>query len=135
MNMSAKNDNWDQEYTPKSKKYFLVSCDLLLYLSIYEKQSHLQLYMLQNCTKKILSKSVFLSLQHSERDGEAETKMMDTRERGRGNALRTKGRFILRRATNTNTTNNTSPKWAHDKFQATDNDEGEQQGEDVERDQ
>lgn len=37
MNMSAKNDDWDQEYTPKSKKYFLVSCDLLLYLSIYEK--------------------------------------------------------------------------------------------------
>lgn len=78
-----------------------------------------------------------MSLQHSEREGEAEKKMMDTRGRGRGrgNALRTKGRFILRRATNTNTTNNTSPKWAHDKFQATDDDEGEQQGEDVEQDQ
>ncbi len=76
-----------------------------------------------------------MSLQHNERDGEAEKNMMDTRGRGRGNALRTKGRFILRRATNTNTTNNTSPKWAHDKFQATDNDEGEQQGEDVEQDQ
>ncbi|KAF4102978.1 thyroid hormone receptor-associated protein 3 isoform X2 [Onychostoma macrolepis] len=95
MNMSAKNDDWDQEYTPKSKKYFL----------------------------------------HSERDGEAQKKMMDTRGRGRGNALRTKGRFILRRATNTNTTNNTSPKWAHDKFQATDDDEGDQQGDDVEQDQ
>uniref|UniRef100_A0A8C1T027 Thyroid hormone receptor associated protein 3a n=1 Tax=Cyprinus carpio TaxID=7962 RepID=A0A8C1T027_CYPCA len=97
MNMSAKNDDWDQEYTPKSKKYFL----------------------------------------HSKRDGEAEKMMMDTRGRGRGrgNALRAKGRFILRRATNTNTTNNTSPKWAHDKFQTTDDDEGEQQGEDVEQDQ
>ncbi|XP_043116368.1 thyroid hormone receptor-associated protein 3 isoform X2 [Puntigrus tetrazona] len=95
MNMSAKNDDWDQEYPPKSKKYFLPS----------------------------------------ERHGEAEKKMMDTQGRGRGNALRAKGRFILRRATNTNTTNNTSPKWAHDKFQATDDDEGEQQGEDVEQDQ
>ncbi|KAK2902800.1 hypothetical protein Q8A67_007513 [Cirrhinus molitorella] len=96
MNMSAKNDNWDQEYTPKSKKYFL----------------------------------------HSEKDGEAEKKLMDTRGRGRGNAIRAKGRFILRRATNTNT-NNTSPKWAHDKFQATDDDddEGEQQGDGVEQDQ
>lgn len=27
MNMSAKNEDWDQEYTPKSKKYFLVCCD------------------------------------------------------------------------------------------------------------
>uniref|UniRef100_A0A672LBH4 Thyroid hormone receptor associated protein 3 n=1 Tax=Sinocyclocheilus grahami TaxID=75366 RepID=A0A672LBH4_SINGR len=95
MNMSAKNDDWDQEYTPKNKKYFL----------------------------------------HSEREGEAEKKMMDTRGRGSGNALRAKGRFILRRATNTNTINNTSPKWAHDKFQTTDDDEGEQQGEDVDQDQ
>ncbi|XP_026139571.1 thyroid hormone receptor-associated protein 3 isoform X1 [Carassius auratus] len=96
MNMSAKNDDWDQEYPPKSKKYFL----------------------------------------HSNRDGEAEKMMMDTRERGRGNALRAKGRFILRRATNTNTTNYTSPKWAHDKFQTTDDDdEGEQQREDVKQDQ
>ncbi|KTG31124.1 hypothetical protein cypCar_00030241 [Cyprinus carpio] len=75
----------------------------------------------------------------SEGDGEAEKKMIDTRDRGRGrgNAIRAKGRFILRRATNTNTTNNTSPKWAHDKFQATDDDddEREQQGEDVEQDQ
>ncbi|XP_052474140.1 thyroid hormone receptor-associated protein 3 isoform X3 [Carassius gibelio] len=96
MNMPEKNDDWDQEYTPKSKKYFL-----------------------------------------SERDGEAEKKMIYTRVRGRGrgNAIRGKGRFILRRATNTNPTNNTSPKWAHDKFQATDEDEGEQQGEDVEQDQ
>lgn len=62
--------------------------------------------------------------------------MTDTQGRGRGNIIRTKGRFILRRATNTNTTNNTSPKWAHDKFQATDDDdEGEQQGEDVDQDQ
>ncbi|XP_050986964.1 thyroid hormone receptor-associated protein 3 isoform X2 [Labeo rohita] len=96
MNMTAKNDDWDQEYTPKSKKYFL----------------------------------------HSEKDGEAEKKVTDTQGRGRGNIIRTKGRFILRRATNTNTTNNTSPKWAHDKFQATDDDdEGEQQGEDVDQDQ
>lgn len=75
-----------------------------------------------------------MSLQHSERDGEGERKLMNTRGCGRGNIVRTKGRFILRRATNTNTTNNTSPKWAHDKFQATD-DEGEQQGDDVEQDQ
>ncbi|XP_016357946.1 thyroid hormone receptor-associated protein 3-like isoform X2 [Sinocyclocheilus anshuiensis] len=95
MNMPAKNDDWDQEYTPKSKKYLL----------------------------------------QSERDGEAEKKMIETRGRGRGNAIRPKGRFILRRDTNTNTTKNTSPKWAHDKFQATDDDEGEQQGEDVEQDQ
>ncbi|XP_016428445.1 thyroid hormone receptor-associated protein 3-like, partial [Sinocyclocheilus rhinocerous] len=95
MNMPAKNDDWDQEYTPKSKKCFL----------------------------------------QSERDGEAEKKMIETRGRGRGNAIRPKGRFILRRATNTNTTKNASPKWAHDKFQATDDDEGEQQGEDVEQDQ
>ncbi|XP_073703492.1 thyroid hormone receptor-associated protein 3 isoform X2 [Garra rufa] len=94
MNLSAKNDDWDQEYTPKSKKYFL----------------------------------------HSEKDVEAEKKLMDTRGRGRGNAIRAKGRFILRRATNANTTN-TSPKWAHDKFQVTDDDEGEQQGDDVEQDQ
>ncbi|XP_048010000.1 thyroid hormone receptor-associated protein 3 isoform X3 [Megalobrama amblycephala] len=94
MNMSAKNEDWDQEYTPKNKKYFL----------------------------------------HSERDGEGERKLMNTRGCGRGNIVRTKGRFILRRATNTNTTNNTSPKWAHDKFHATD-DEGEQQGDDVEQDQ
>ncbi|XP_042628830.1 thyroid hormone receptor-associated protein 3-like isoform X1 [Cyprinus carpio] len=99
MNMPEKNNDWDQEYTLKSKKYFL----------------------------------------QSEGDGEAEKKMIDTRDRGRGrgNAIRAKGRFILRRATNTNTTNNTSPKWAHDKFQATDDDddEREQQGEDVEQDQ
>ncbi|XP_056126825.1 thyroid hormone receptor-associated protein 3 isoform X1 [Rhinichthys klamathensis goyatoka] len=94
MNMSAKNEDWDQEYTPKSKKYFL----------------------------------------HSERDGVGERKLMNTRGSGRGNIVRAKGRFILRRATNTKTTNNTSPKWAHDKFQATD-DEGEQQGDDVEQDQ
>lgn len=75
-----------------------------------------------------------MSLQHSERDGEGERKLMNTRGCGRGNIVRTRGRFILRRATNTNTTNNTSPKWAHDKFQATD-DEGEQQGDDVEQDQ
>ncbi|XP_067304306.1 thyroid hormone receptor-associated protein 3 isoform X2 [Pseudorasbora parva] len=93
-NMSAKNEDWDQEYTPKSKKYFL----------------------------------------HSERDGQGERKQMNTRGFGRGNVVRAKGRFILRRATNTNNTNNTSPKWAHDKFQATD-DEGEQQGGDVEQDQ
>ncbi|XP_039535730.1 thyroid hormone receptor-associated protein 3 isoform X2 [Pimephales promelas] len=94
MNMSAKNEDWDQEYTSKSKKYFL----------------------------------------HSERDGEGERKLMNTRGSGRGNIVRAKGRFILRRATNTKTTNNMSPKWAHDKFQATD-DEGEQQGDDVEQDQ
>lgn len=73
-------------------------------------------------------------MQHSERDGEGERKLMNTRGSGRGNIVRGKGRFILRRATNTKTTNNTSPKWAHDKFQATD-DEGEQQGDDVEQDQ
>lgn len=28
MNMSAKNEDWDQEYTPKNKKYFLVCRDL-----------------------------------------------------------------------------------------------------------
>ncbi|XP_055067075.2 uncharacterized protein thrap3a isoform X2 [Misgurnus anguillicaudatus] len=89
----VKNEDWDQEYTPKSKKYFL----------------------------------------HSERDGEGERKLTEVRGRGRGNILRGKGRFILRRATGTNATNNTSPKWAHDKFQATD-DEGEQQGEDVKQD-
>ncbi|XP_009290793.1 thyroid hormone receptor-associated protein 3 isoform X5 [Danio rerio] len=89
MNMLAKNEGWDQEYTPKSKKHIL----------------------------------------HSEKDLEAERKVMNSRGRGRGNIIRTKGRFLLRRATNT--TNNTSPKWAHDKFQATD-DEGEQQREDGE---
>lgn len=82
----------------------------------------------------ILFVSLLLSLQHSEKDLEAERKVTDTRGRGRGNIIRTKGRFLLRRATNTNPTNNTSPKWAHDKFQATD-DEGEQQGEDGEQDQ
>ncbi|XP_051576817.1 thyroid hormone receptor-associated protein 3-like isoform X2 [Myxocyprinus asiaticus] len=92
MNMSAKNEDWDTEYTPQSNKYFL----------------------------------------HSERDGDGERKL-ETCGRGRGNILRAKGRFILRRATNANNTNNTSPKWTHDKFQATD-DEGEQQGEDAEQD-
>ncbi|XP_056617786.1 thyroid hormone receptor-associated protein 3 isoform X3 [Triplophysa dalaica] len=93
MHMSMKNEGWDPEYTPKSKKYF----------------------------------------QHSERDVEGERKLMQMQGRGRGNVMRGKGRFILRRATNTNATNNTSPKWAHDKFQPTD-DEGEQQGEDVKQD-
>lgn len=74
-----------------------------------------------------------MSLQHSERDGEGERKLMQMQGRGRGNVMRGKGRFILRRATNTNATNNTSPKWAHDKFQPTD-DEGEQRGEDVKQD-
>lgn len=55
---------------------------------------------------------------------------MEFQGRGRANIMRGKGRFILRRATNTKATNNTSPKWAHDKFQATD-EEGEQHGEDV----
>ncbi|XP_057196529.1 thyroid hormone receptor-associated protein 3 isoform X2 [Triplophysa rosa] len=91
--MHMKNEDWDPEYTPKSKKYFL----------------------------------------HSERDGEGERKLMEIQGRGRGNIMRGKGRFILRRATNTNATNNPSPKWAHDKFQATD-DEGEQHGEDVKQD-
>ncbi|KAA0703504.1 Thyroid hormone receptor-associated protein 3 [Triplophysa tibetana] len=70
---------------------------------------------------------------HSERDGEGERKLMQMQGRGRGNIIRGRGRFILRRATNTNATNNSSPKWAHDKFQPTD-DEGEQHGEDVKQD-
>ncbi|XP_052003272.1 thyroid hormone receptor-associated protein 3-like isoform X2 [Xyrauchen texanus] len=75
------------------------------------------------------SKKYFL---HSERDGDGERKF-ETRGRGHANILRAKGRFILRRATNANNTNYTSPKWTHDKFQATD-DEGEQLGEDTELD-
>ncbi|TRZ03081.1 hypothetical protein DNTS_029881 [Danionella cerebrum] len=70
----------------------------------------------------------------SGKDGEIERKSMDSSGRGLGNFVRTKGRFILRRATTTNTSNKTSPKWVHDKFQATD-DEAELQQVDGEQDQ
>lgn len=74
--MAPKNEDWDPEYTPKSRKYFL----------------------------------------HDDREAEREKKWLDNRGRGRGNILRGRGRFIVRRAT-INPNINRSLKWTHDKFQ------------------
>ncbi|KAJ8289271.1 hypothetical protein COCON_G00019300 [Conger conger] len=53
-----KSEDWDPEYTPKSRKYYL----------------------------------------HDDREGEGDKKWLDNRGRGRGNFLRGRGRFILRKA-------------------------------------
>lgn len=59
--------------------------------------------------------------------------------RGRGNFLRgSRGRFIIRKASvglPNNHTDNSSPKWTHDKFQVNGGkEEGEPQEEDTEQD-
>ncbi|XP_030638130.1 thyroid hormone receptor-associated protein 3 [Chanos chanos] len=88
-----KNEDWDPEHTPKSKKYYL----------------------------------------HDDRDGEGERKWTDARGRGRGNVPCVRGRFILRRPTSISTTNDSSPKWTHDKFQGSSED-ADMADEDVDQD-
>lgn len=54
----------------------------------------------------------FSTLQHDDREGEADLKC--TENRGRGDFSRGRARFIIRKATSGPSTN--SPKWAHKKF-------------------
>lgn len=89
MAVHSKNEEWDPEYTPKSRKYYL----------------------------------------HDDRDGE--TEWVDNRSRGRGNFLRGKPRFIIRKATGGPST--ISPKWAHDRFQVN-GEQGGEQDEETEQD-
>lgn len=62
-------------------------------------------------------------LKHDDREGEKDINWGENRGRGKGNFLRGRARFIIRKATGGPNTN--SPKWAHDKFQVN----GEQRAE------
>lgn len=56
---------------------------------------------------------------------------MENRGRGRGGLQRGRARFIIRKATGV--VNTSSPKWAHDKFQAN-GEQGDEQEEETDQD-
>lgn len=102
-------EEWDPEYTPKSRKYYLVSTEqwkvidyvLIILISwTQSEQTHLDLH-----------------LQHDDRDGEKT--WSDNRGRGRGAFPARRGRFVYRKG------GGSSPKWTHDMYQG-----GEEMGDD-----
>lgn len=133
MNMAGpKNEDWDPEYTPKSKQYYLVGTIFYPYASnLFQFRTRCSFVkfsrsLLQFCLTPVLSFPLAYP-QHDDRDGEAQCKWMDNRGRGRGSFLRGRARFIIRKATGGSNTN--SPRWAHDKFQVNGEQDGAQEEE------
>lgn len=131
MAIQPKNEDWDPEYTPKSRKYYLVG-----QISSLINFSHFWLNHLHTYTSFSLPytipPSLFRSLtQHDDREGEVECKWTDHRGRGRGSFSRGRARFIIRKATAG--PNSTCSKWAHDKFHVN-GEQGGTQEEETEQD-
>lgn len=99
-----KSEDWDPEYTPKSKTYYLVR--------MMNNQFNLSsdLFFHSCCVD-----TVYCSTQHDDRDKEAEYKWMANRGQGRGSTTHGRARFIIRKATAGSNTN--GPTWGRDKFQ------------------
>ena len=118
--VQQKNEDWDPEYTPKSRKYYLVgSISFPIKPPISVPTNHTVLFRLIQLKFVLLQLSSWhtsiFSSQHDDREHEAERKWADNRGRGRGGLSRGRARFIIRKATGGPNTN--GPKWAHDKFQ------------------
>ncbi|XP_078123218.1 thyroid hormone receptor-associated protein 3b isoform X3 [Sander vitreus] len=85
-------EEWDPEYTPKSRKYYLRSDEVEVPLKDREGEAG----------------RISTGLQHDDRDGEKT--WVDNRGRGRGSFPPRRGRFVYRKG-------GSSPKWTHDMFQ------------------
>lgn len=95
-------EEWDPEYTPKSRKYYLVSLLSQALRQIITSQ-RIHVGAVNNVDDAALS-----FFQHDDRDGEKT--WIDNRGRGRGAFPARRGRFVYRKG-------GSSPKWTHDMFQ------------------
>lgn len=99
-------EEWDPEYTPKSRKYY----------QVLGLNTHEWFRLWAGLHFKRLT-SFPVSVQHDDRDREGEMKWADGRGRGRGMYPRSRGgSFTVRRGAGPSGSSG-SPKWTHDMFQ------------------
>lgn len=110
--MHPNKEDWDPDYTPKSRKYYLVGLICLL-LNIVQYEKWFSLIELFGFKSHFLFETPqFSTLQHDDRERETDPKCTDNR--GRGGFSRGRARFIIRKATSGHSYN--SPKWAQEKL-------------------